>query len=68
MTADVLKGLKDRQIESHVTPTSLKGQISDALKEFGLDKIVASLQSAGAAATAAGPQQAVVAPALVTYC
>ncbi len=68
VTADVLKGLDDRQIESHVTPTSLKQQISDAFKECGIDKILAGVQSSGPAVAAAVAQQAARAPELVTYC
>lgn len=66
VTTDVLKGLDDRQIESHVTPTSLKQQIAEAFKESGIEKILASVQGAGAVASVA--PQAARAPELVTYC
>ncbi len=66
VTTDVLKGLDDRQIESHVTPTSLKQQIADAFKECGIDKILERMEVGPVAAAAA--QQEARAPELVTYC
>jgi hypothetical protein len=67
VTANVLKGLDERNIESHVTPTSLKQQISEALREFGVDKIVAGL-GAGAERERMDPPVVARAPELVTYC
>ena len=45
VTRDVLQGLDDRQIESHVTPTSLQQHIADAFSKVGLDKLVAKLSA-----------------------
>ena len=45
VTRDVLRGLDDRQIESHVTPTSLQQHIADAFSKVGLDKLVAKLSA-----------------------
>ncbi len=59
MTCDVLKGLNDRNIESHVTPTSLKQQIKRCVSEFGIHKILA-VMNAGTAPE--GPAQSSCAP------
>jgi hypothetical protein len=65
VTANVLKGLDERNIESHVTPTSLKQQIGEAFRDFGIDKIFDGLRPAPSVAE---PVAAVRAPELVTYC
>ena len=66
ITEDVLKGLDDRQVQSVVTPTSLKSQILEALSSFGLDKLVAAAQPA--APVVPEVPGAVVVPPLTTYC
>lgn len=43
----VLTGLDERQIESHVTPTSMKTQITEAFHALGIREMVESFRAAG---------------------
>jgi hypothetical protein len=65
VTANVLKGLDERNIESHVTPTSLKQQIGEAFRDFGIDKIIEGLRPVPPVAE---PVAAVRAPEFAMYC
>jgi hypothetical protein len=43
VTRDVLEGLDNRQIESHVTPSNLSLHITEAFSKLGFDKLIARL-------------------------
>lgn len=67
VTRDVLQGLDERQVESHVTPTSLQQHIADAFSKAGLDKIVAKLSGGSGELPLIVPAVDDHIPALQTY-
>lgn len=44
VTQDVLRGLDDRQIESHVTPTMLKDRVKDVFQSMGFEEMLLEMR------------------------